>query len=465
MTETSKIRCLFGTDGVRDIANRGLMTPEMALSLGRAFVLFMTERGIPRPTVAVGRDTRRSGYMLESALSAGLTSAGADVLSLGVIPTPGVSFSVRQAGIHGGAVISASHNPAEYNGIKFLDAKGYKLSDDDEATIEEYLGDPLMDEWRPSGASIGIVRQSGEAIKQYADWLKGLFGKTALNRSVAVVDSAHGAASSIAGEVFSESGLDVRTIGDRPDGLNINEGVGVMHMPHLASAITSNEARFGIALDGDADRVLLADSKGRALDGDIMLWVLARWLQGKGTLGSCVVSTVMSNLALEERLGECGITLTRCPVGDRYVLDSMKRSNSRLGGEQSGHIILHQHVHTGDGLCTALNFLKACEDLGEDLDSLVDRFGRFPQVLKNLRVESKSGLLENENVKKAIKDGEARLGVQGRVFVRMSGTEPLVRVLVEARDESALFEVSEQILDTIKEAGAAGSAADGGRQA
>ena len=464
MAETSKIRCLFGTDGVRDVANRGLMTPEMALSLGRAYVLFMTERGIPRPTVAVGRDTRRSGFMLEAALSAGLTSAGADVLSLGVIPTPGVSFSVRHTGIHGGAVISASHNPAEYNGIKFLDSKGYKLSDDDEATIEEYLGDPLMDEWRPSGASIGVVRQSNEAVASYTEWLKGLFGGDWLTGHVAVVDCANGAASPMAGEIFSACGLDVRMVGNTPDGLNINEGVGVMHMPHLASAITANEARFGIALDGDADRVLMADSSGRVLDGDIVLWVLARWLQKKGSLGSCVVSTVMSNLALEERLAESGITLMRCPVGDRYVLEGMRKGNSRLGGEQSGHIILHQHVHTGDGLCTALNFLKACEELGEDMDTLVDRFGRFPQMLKNLRVETKSGLLENEGVRKAIKDCELRLGDRGRVFVRMSGTEPLVRVLVEAKDESLLFEISEYILDSIRTFGT-GAAIEGRRQA
>jgi phosphoglucosamine mutase len=226
-----------------------------------------------------------------------------------------------------------------------------------------------------------------------------------------------------------------------------------MHMPHLSSAITANEARFGIAFDGDADRVLMSDSRGRVMDGDILLWVLARWLQKKGTLGSGVVSTVMSNLALEERLAESGIPLTRCPVGDRYVLEAMRKSNSRLGGEQSGHIILHQHVHTGDGLCTALNFLKACEELKEDMDTLVDRFGRFPQILKNLRVEVKAGLLENERVQEAIRDCQSRLGDRGRVFVRMSGTEPLVRVLVEARDESLLFELSEHILDSIRATG------------
>jgi len=453
MSETGKIRCLFGTDGVRDIANRGLMTPEMALSLGRAFVLFMTERGIPRPTVALGRDTRRSGYMLEAALSAGLTSAWADVLSLGVIPTPGVSYTVRHTGVHGGAVISASHNPAEYSGIKFLASKGYKLSDDDEAAIEEYLGDPLMDEWRPTGASIGVVRQSPESVLRYRDWLRGLFGEGWLSGKVAVIDCANGAASMIAGELFSGCGLDVRMVGNCPDGLNINEGVGVMHMPHLARAISDSGAHFGIALDGDADRVLLADSKGRVIDEDILLWVLARWLQKKGTLGSGVVSTVMSNMALEERLSEIGIPLTRCPGGDRYVLEGMKKSNSCLGGEQSGHIILYQHVHTGDGLCTALNFLKACEELGEDVDTLVDRFARFPQLLRNFRVEAKSGILESERVQKAIRDCQQRLGDKGRVFVRMSGTEPLVRILVEAREEALLSEITDRILETIRAAG------------
>lgn len=453
MSETCKIRCMFGTDGVRDIANRGLMTPEMALSLGRAYVLFLTERGIPRPTVAVGRDTRRSGFMLESALSAGLTSAGADVLTLGVIPTPGVSFTVRHMGIHGGAVISASHNPAEYNGIKFLDLKGYKLSDDDEATIEEYLGDPLMDEWRPSGASIGVVRHSEEGVVHYMEWLKGLWAGVRLKAGGVVIDCANGAASPIAAEVFSSCGLDVRMAGDCPDGLNINEGVGVMHMSHLASAVADSGARFGIALDGDADRVLLTDSKGRVLDGDIILWILARWLKAKDSLGSCVVATVMSNLALEERLSESGITLMRCPVGDRYVLEGMRKWDSRLGGEQSGHVILHQHVHTGDGLCTALNFLKACDELEEDMDTLVDRFGRFPQILKNLRVETRGGILENEDVLAAIRECEQKLGDQGRVFVRMSGTEPLVRVLVEAKDEALLLEMSERIMERIRAVG------------
>ncbi|MDR1049363.1 MAG: phosphoglucosamine mutase, partial [Synergistaceae bacterium] len=369
-------RVLFGTDGVRDIANSGGMTPEMALRLGRAFILFLAERGVPRPRIVVGRDTRRSGTMLEGALSAGMTSAGAEVLLAGVIPTPGVSFVVQDISVDGGAMISASHNPAEYNGIKFLDREGYKLSDKSEISIEEYLGDNLTDDWRPTGASVGEVRSLPDAVERYTRHLASLVeGKETLPSPV-VFDCAHGAAHVVMAPLAALLGADWSLTGAEPDGLNINEGVGVMHIGHLTNRIRESGRKVGFAYDGDADRVLMADSRGRVIDGDIAVWVLARWLARRGDLGSGAVVTVMSNMALEEHLSREGIRLFRCPVGDRYVLEAMREHGARLGGEQSGHIIADSYTRTGDGLCTALMMLAACRDLNEDIDTLADRFGR-----------------------------------------------------------------------------------------
>ena len=258
-TGEKKVRCLFGTDGVRDVANRGVMTPEMALRLGRSYILFLTERGIPRPRIVVGRDTRRSGHMLEAALSAGMASAGAEVFLLGVLPTPGVSFAVKKMSVHGGAVISASHNPAEYNGIKFLDSSGKKLSDDVEGAIEEYMGDNLTDDWRPTGASVGDIHRATHLLDAYSEWIASLWGEETPFPSAGVIDCAHGAAVETAEKVFRRLGGEWRFIGNRPDGLNINEGVGVMHMAHIAEAVRTNALPIGIAYDGDADRALLTD--------------------------------------------------------------------------------------------------------------------------------------------------------------------------------------------------------------
>jgi phosphoglucosamine mutase len=414
------------------------MTPEMVLRLGRAYVLFLQQKGVPRPRIVVGRDTRRSGPMLEAALVGGMTSAGAEILQLGVIPTPGVSFACRSEGIDGGAVISASHNPAEYNGIKFLDREGHKLPDGDEAAIEEFLQDGLMEDWRPTGASIGEIRPGDP--EAYLAWLRELVSALPerLPWGTLVVDCAHGAASGLPDRLFGASTV---MVGNRPDGLNINEKVGVMHMGTLAKEVLSRGAALGMALDGDADRVLLCDAKGRPLDGDIMLWVLARWLHARGKLGSGAVATVMSNQALEVRLSEAGIRVFRCPVGDRYVLEEMRTRGSRLGGEQSGHVILSDWVRTGDGLCTGLLFLLACLELEEDPQTLADRFGRFPQRLQNVRVTDKRAVLGRVEVKNLLAEAEALLAGRGRIVLRPSGTEPLVRVLVEA-PEVALMELA-----------------------
>jgi phosphoglucosamine mutase len=425
------------------------MTPEMAMHLGRAFVLFLTERGVPRPRIVIAKDTRRSGAMLESALVSGMMSAGADVHSLGVFPTPGVSFVLRRSSFNGGAIISASHNPAEYNGIKFLDSEGFKLSDDDEAAIEEYLGDNLLDDWRPTGASIGdLVRESGDG-RDYAEWLSEHLALVGDCDWPLVVDASNGAASSVAQSVFSLWPGRVIYTGTKPDGLNINEGVGVMHMGHLSEMVKTESALLGIAYDGDADRVLMCDAAGRVIDGDIMLWIIGRYLWSRGTLGAGLVTTVMSNMVLDEKLVAEGIKIFRCPVGDRYVVEKMREIGSRLGGEQSGHIIALDYAATGDGLSAGILFLKACRELGEDIGTLIDRFPRYPQVLRNLKLSDREGVLASPALEEALAKAEARLEGAGRLLLRPSGTEPLLRILVEAKDENLMNSVCNDLQSAI----------------
>jgi phosphoglucosamine mutase len=431
------------------------MTPEMAMRLGRAFVLFLTERGVPRPKIVVGKDTRRSGIMLESALVSGMMSAGADVHPLGVFPTPGVSFVLRDGGFHGGAIISASHNPAEYNGIKFLDSAGFKLGDDEEATIEEYLDDNLLDDWRPTGASIGGIVDELASRCKYLEWLAeelALIGDCA---APLVVDAANGAASELVEKVFSSWPGRVVYTGINPDGLNINEGVGVMHMSHLASVVRAESAVLGIAYDGDTDRVLLCDGSGRPIDGDIMLWIMGRYLSSRGALGAGVVATVMSNTLLDEKLASEGIKVFRCPVGDRYVVEKMRVTYAKLGGEQSGHIIASDYVATGDGLYTSILFLRSCRELGEDIPTLVDRFPRYPQLLRNLRLAERERVLASPVMKEAIDRAEKKLDGAGRVLLRPSGTEPLLRILVEARDETLTNSICDDLESVVREIGGA----------
>lgn len=429
-----KIRCLFGTDGVRDVANKGVMIPEMVLRLARAYALFLAERGIPKPTIAIGTDTRLSCQMLQSALEAGFMSAGADVLLLGVIPTAGVSFAVRQYELAGGAVISASHNPAEYNGVKFFDKRGVKLSDDDEAAIEEYLGDSMLDEWRPTGASIGLSIEAKDSIGDYVQYMLAKVDSFSLSEYKMVIDCANGAMIKSAKDVFEAlKPKKAVFLGDKPDGLNINEGVGVMFIETCQEAVLKEGADFGVAFDGDGDRALFVDGKGRLINGDLILWVLARWLKKKGALGSGVVATVMSNMALEEHLNKEGIPLFRCPVGDRYVYETMLKTNSLLGGEQSGHIIIKDYVQTGDGLCTSLMFLRACDELGLSISELNDVFSPYPQLLQNVRVSSKDKILSHPAFLELLRECERKIEGRGRVFVRPSGTEPMVRILLEAK--------------------------------
>lgn len=438
----SKERKLFGTDGVRDLANSGNMTPELALKLGRAFIRFNHGR-----KVIIGRDTRLSCRMLEGALSSGMSSEGANVLLAGVIPTPGISYAVKELHADGGAVISASHNPAEYNGIKFLGSDGCKLSDDEELAIEELV---FADE-RNTSPEIGKIHDAPELVRDYARHIAHMLNNDAVIDNV-VFDCANGASSAsvpvlIEHSLFSR--LNTSIIANRYDGLNINKLCGVMHMQNLCDYVVKNNLSLGFAFDGDADRVLISDKFGRIIDGDIILWVLGRWLYSLNGNNQVVV-TVMSNMALETHLADEGIKTLRCPVGDRYVLETMRASGAGLGGEQSGHIIASKFTSTGDGLCTAVLFLNAIKDLGEDIASLIDRFGRYPQKLTNLTLKKSRELVDMTSINEIVKDYEAKI-THGRIFIRTSGTEPLLRILVEAPEKNLVEEISEILSSRLEE--------------
>lgn len=430
-------RKLFGTDGVRDLANSGRMTPEIALKLGRAFIKFNKGRRI-----VVGSDTRLSCKMLEGALVSGLSSEGADVYMAGVIPTPGVGYAVKALKADGGAVISASHNPAEYNGIKFLGSDGCKLSDDEELAIED-----LLDEAPSTTPNIGRIHNSPELVKDYAKHIASLLDPHAAVDNIAF-DCASGASAESVPVLVSHTEfakLNTHIISRNYDGLNINRDCGVMHMDNLTGYVKANGLSMGFAFDGDADRVLISDKFGRIIDGDIILWVLARWLRKNNYAGSDKLAvTVMSNLALEDHLKREGVKCLRCPVGDRYVLETMRESGAALGGEQSGHIIATAFTSTGDGLCTAMLFLNAIHDLHEDVSTLVDRFGRYPQKLTNLTLKRPREEVDMTAVNEVVKDYQERVS-NGRIFIRTSGTEPLLRILVEAPEASLVAELSETL--------------------
>lgn len=447
---SNRQRKYFGTDGVRDIANEGNMTPEFALALGRAYTLFNIERGVKRPNIAVGRDTRFSGPMIQAALTAGINSAGGDVTDLGVIPTPGVSYAVANNNFDGGAVISASHNPSEYNGIKFLDGNGFKLTDSEELSIEDKIFGK-NDSMRPTHSSLGTVALGLSISDDYLKSLQALMDDICRKDYPITTDGANGAASHLLAPLFSSWKAKVNITANKPDGININSGVGVTYMNHLCAETVKSGSLLGIAYDGDTDRVLMCDSKGRVLDGDIMLWVIGRWLAKHGKLGSGVVATVMSNMILEDLLAKDGIKVFRCGVGDRYVLDTMRKNDCRLGGEQSGHIIALDHANTGDGLCSGALFLKAAEDLDEDIATLADRFDRYPQVLTNVRIKSKEKLMSSVKLADAVKDAEKKLEGKGRMLLRPSGTEPLLRIFVEARDVSLMENIASSLEQTINE--------------
>jgi phosphoglucosamine mutase len=421
------LRRFFGTDGIRGVAGTTPMTAAFALSLGSATAEHLWARRGERPRLVIGRDTRRSGPMLVSAVAAGLTASGADVIDLGVMPTPGVSHLVRALGAHAGVVVSASHNPYDDNGLKVFGPDGAKLDDDEEAELELHL--EVATEGRPqrTGADLGRVERYRSDEGHY---LRFLLGQAPYLDGLRVgLDCAHGAAYQLAPRVFQQIGARLDVLFAKPDGTNINAGCGSTHPEALRQRVVASGLDVGVTFDGDADRALLVDRRGRLVTGDHVLAICAV-VRGEKT----VVATSMTNLGTERYLAERGITLQRVAVGDRYVLEALRREGLRLGGEQSGHVLFLDKAPTGDGILTALQVLAACRTSGRPLDAWVDEIPVYPQALVNVRVPAaaKVGLCEEPEVTAAVADAEADLGGDGRVNVRPSGTEPLVRVMVEA---------------------------------
>ncbi len=437
---------LFGTDGVRGVANSEL-TPELAFKLGEAAGHFLGERG--RGRIVVGMDTRLSGDMLEAALVAGICSSGASALRAGIVPTPAVAFLTRDLGADGGVVISASHNPAEYNGIKFFDRDGFKLPDEIEDEIEEFLvADRTWD--RPTGDGVGHAAAVADAAERYiAHAVATVPGR--LDGLRIAIDCGHGAASVATPAAFEALGAVVETLNCHWSGTDINLGCGSTHLAVIADAVRNGSFDLGIAHDGDADRVLAVDETGAVIDGDAIMVVCAIDLLERGALaGDTVVATVMSNLGFEVALRERGITVVKTRVGDRYVLDQMRASGAVFGGEQSGHVIFLDHATTGDGLITALQLAAVVHRSGRPLSEQASVMKHFPQVLENVPVAHRELLSGSSAIAEAVRVAEATLADTGRVLVRASGTEPLVRVMVEAADEDQARSIAERIADVVR---------------
>lgn len=446
-------RKLFGTDGVRGRANSHPMTAEMALRLGAAAGRYFRGDGTNGHRVVIGKDTRLSGYMLENALTAGLTSTGMNVLLLGPVPTPAVGYLTRSMRADVGIMISASHNPAEDNGIKFFGPDGFKLSDEAEAEIEAILAAEIP---LAAPAKIGRAKRIDDGRGRYVEYAKTTFPQgQRLDGLKVVIDCANGAAYRAAPEVLWELGAEVIPLGVDPDGFNINDGVGSTHPQAAAAAVREHGAHLGISLDGDADRVMIIDETGAVADGDQIMALLAgRWADEGRLRGGALVATVMSNLGLERFLTGRGLRLERTAVGDRYVVERMRGAGFNLGGEQSGHIVMTDYATTGDGLIAGLQFLAALADSGRPASELVRQFTPVPQMLKNVRYKAGADPLSAEAVRAEIAAAEARLAQSGRVLIRKSGTEPLIRVMAEAEDEDVLREVVEGIVAAVEKAAA-----------
>jgi phosphoglucosamine mutase len=447
-------RRLFGTDGVRGRANTHPMTSENALRLGAAAGLYFRGDGLNRHRVVIGKDTRRSGYMLENALTAGLTSTGMNVLLLGPVPTPAVGFLTRSMRADLGIMISASHNPHEDNGIKFFGPDGFKLSDEAEAEIETILAGAI--ELAPP-AGIGRARRIEDGLGRYVEYAKTTFPRQArLSGLKVVIDCAHGAAYRAAPEVLWELGAEVIPLGVAPDGFNINKGCGSTDTLAASEAVREHGADMGICLDGDADRVMILDERGQVADGDqIMALFARRWAEEQRLRHATLVATVMSNLGLERFLAGHGLRLERTRVGDRYVVEAMRRGGWNLGGEQSGHIVMTDYATTGDGLIAALQFLAAMVETGLPASSLASNFDPVPQRLENVRYPAGLDPLADPAVQGLIAEAEARLKGLGRLLIRPSGTEPVIRVMGECEDEALLAEVVEAIATGLRDRAAA----------
>lgn len=440
----------FGTDGVRGVANLEL-TPELAYKLGRtgAYVLTHGHTG-DRAKIAVGKDTRISGDMLEAALVAGILSVGVDVVRLGVIPTPGVSYLTRHLQCDAGVMISASHNPVPDNGIKFFGGDGFKLTDEQEAEFEQLL-DAATDELpRPTGEAVGRILEQADAGTLFTEFQKSTI-KNRFDGVKVVLDCGNGAASYVAGDVFRSLGADVIAINAEPTGTNINVGCGSTHPERVQEAVLAHGAAIGLSFDGDADRLIAVDDQGQIVDGDYIMAILGRAMKQRGTLpNNTVVSTVMSNIGFHKAMREQGINVKVTAVGDRYVMEEMRAGGFGIGGEQSGHIILLQHNTTGDGLLTALHLTDIMVESLQPLSQLRSIMRSFPQILVNVRVATKDGWKENEAIQAAIQRVEEALGADGRVLVRPSGTEPLIRVMAEGPEEEALREYVNDIAEIVR---------------
>jgi phosphoglucosamine mutase len=446
-------RKYFGTDGVRGKVGREPITPDFVMRLGHAagkVLAGIRRRGLERPAVLIGKDTRVSGYMLESALEAGLSAAGVDVLLVGPMPTPAVAYLTRALRLSAGIVISASHNPHEDNGIKFFSGDGAKLPDATEAAIERELARPLK---CMASGRLGKARRIDDAAGRYIEFCKTTFPNSLHLRGVRiVVDCANGAAYHVAPHVFHELGADVETIGTEPDGFNINDRVGATSPQALQGAVKRHKADLGIALDGDGDRLVMADAAGRVYGGDELLYVIARHRREKGELRGGVVGTQMTNLALEHALGRLKIPFARARVGDRYVLELMLKRRWQLGGENSGHIVCLDKHTTGDGIISALQVLRALAEQGATLAKSAGHLALYPQVLLNVPLKKQRNPIASAGVQRAVKEAETALDGSGRVLLRPSGTEPLIRVMVEGRDGAAVRRWADHIASAVRKA-------------
>ncbi|MFF7730480.1 phosphoglucosamine mutase [Streptomyces sp. NPDC008001] len=447
---------LFGTDGVRGVANADL-TAELALGLSVAAAHVLAEAGTfegHRPVAVVGRDPRASGEFLEAAVVAGLASAGVDVLRVGVLPTPAVAYLTGALGADLGVMLSASHNAMPDNGIKFFARGGHKLADELEDRIEQtYRAHASGEPWdRPTGAGVGRVREYDQGFDNYVAHLIGVLPNRMDGLKV-VIDGAHGAAARVSPEAFARAGAEVITIGTEPDGLNINHECGSTHLDKLRAAVVEHGADLGVAHDGDADRCLAVDHKGNEVDGDQILAVLALAMREAGSLRkNTVVATVMSNLGFKLAMEREGVELVQTAVGDRYVLEEMKAHGFALGGEQSGHVIVLDHATTGDGTLTGLMLAARVAATGRSLADLAGVMERLPQILINVRDVDKTRVNSSEELAAAVVDAERQLGSTGRVLLRSSGTEPLVRVMVEAADIEQARAVAQRLADVVKSA-------------
>ncbi|HEY9721255.1 MAG TPA: phosphoglucosamine mutase [Oscillatoriaceae cyanobacterium] len=435
---------LFGTDGVRGLANQEL-TPELAFNLGRAGAAFLrAQSDEAHPSVLVAKDTRRSGDMLEAALTAGICSVGVNVKRLGVLPTPGVAWLTHHTNAVAGVMISASHNPAPDNGIKFFGHNGFKLPDAVEDAIEALIHEPGATP-RPTGEGLGRVEEAHGLVERYTNHLQGLLAH-GLGGMKIVIDCGHGASYQVAPQVLRGLGAEVVVLHAEPDGDNINRGCGSTHLASLQEAVVAARAHMGLAFDGDADRLLAVDHTGKPVDGDqVMLICLKGMLRQGRVMTPSVVATVMSNLGFEEAVRNLGGELVRAKVGDRYVLEAMLDRGIRIGGEQSGHVIFLDDNTTGDGLITAIRLLEAVREAGTPLAELAAEMTIYPQLLRNLRVKNLAGWQENAVIRSAIAEAEAELAGTGRVLVRASGTEALLRVMLEGKEQSRIEAIADRL--------------------